>query len=346
MLTVVVLTSSISVLLTLGIVTLTRPARAQKIVQVRPATPTGQVSNVADVAALADKLGPSIAQLEATSPSGQVRGSAVILRSDGMMLTAHHLVAKAEALKVVLDDGRNLTARLVGSDANTDVAVIRADVDSNDFIVAPFGSAVDLKVGQQAITIGSPATESGGPLVTVGVVSALGQPVEGSGAHLLDMIQTNAIAPGCSGGAVVDQNGQVIGIAAMNQAGESGVIGFATPIDVARQVAAQLIADGKVTMGWLGIKGRSVSTSRAKSLGIKGGAVVQSVTDGSPAAVAGLTTADVIVELDGKPVTSMASLVVSMRAHRPGDKVVLALLRAGERQTVPVILAAAPAATG
>jgi serine protease Do len=134
-------------------------------------------------------------------------------------------------------------------------------------------------------------------------------------------------------------------MAAMNQTTDAGAIGYATPIDIAREVATQLIANGSVTKAWLGVQGRTVAASRAKDLGVDGGAVVQTVNAGGPAADAGLMPADLIVELDGQAVGSMAALAVLMRGHRPGDTVTLGLIRAGQRHAVQVKLVAPPSAS-
>src|SRR5437667_282746 len=179
------------------------------------------------------------------------------------------------------------------------------------------GSVADLKVGQPAIAIGSPLGLAGGPSVTVGVVSALHRRIEArSGPPLLDMIQTDApISPGSSGGALLDADGAVIGITtavAVSEVGAEG-LGFATPIDLARSAAEQLIATGKVVHVWLGVAGTDLDPDTAGDLHIDGGALVGQVVDGSPAAKAGLTARDVIVAVDGKTVTTMGALVVELR---------------------------------
>jgi S1-C subfamily serine protease len=341
--TVVALASSISVLLTLGVVAVVRPVRTQLAVE-RVAMPEGANAaiEVAGVAEIADRLRPMIASVAASTSEGDVRrGSGVVYRSDGLMLTTHHVVDGAKRIDVTLDDGRVVEARLLGSDADTDIAVL--DMEGDDFHVAPLGSATGLKAGHAAITIGTPAEGINTPVVTVGVVSAVGQAVTAGGRRLLDMIQTDAaVAPGCAGGAVVDRAGVVVAIATVNIDREGGTSGYATPIDVARLVAAQLISHGKVMRGWLGVEGDDLPAARASAMGVEGGVVVKSVKDGSPAASAGLRPADVVVDVDGDPVESMGSLIVELRTRRPGDVIRVQIVRGEERRTIEVTLAEKP----
>jgi S1-C subfamily serine protease len=159
------------------------------------------------------------------------------------------------------------------------------------------------------------------------------------------MIQTDApIAPGSSGGALLDDGGAVIGITtaiAVSDVGAEG-LGFAVPIDIARSVADQLIKTGKVTNVWLGVEGNDLDGATANDLDVDGGALIGRVKAGSPAEQAGLTPRDVVVAVDGKPVGSMGALVVALRSHRPGDRVTLHVLRDGKRQEMPVTLAERP----
>ena len=341
--TVVALASSISVLLTLGVVAVVRPVRTELAVE-RIAMPEGE--NVAleltGIAEIADRLRPSVASVSAATTDGEVRrGSGVVYRSDGLLLTTHHVVEGAGKIDVTLDDGRVVPARFIGSDADTDIAVL--DLDGRDFKVATLGSAMSLKAGHAAITIGTPAEGANTPVVTVGVISAVGQAVTSGGRRLLDMIQTDAaVAPGCAGGAVVDRAGVVVAIATINIDREGGTSGYATPIDVARLVAQQLIAHGKVTRGWLGVEGDDLPAARAMEMGVDGGVVVKSVKDGSPAASAGLQPADVVLDVDGDPVESMGSLIVELRSRRPGDLIRVRVVRGTTPRTVEITLAEKP----
>lgn len=291
------------------------------------------------VVAVAQRLRPAIVEINVTSESGHSSGSGVAFREDGHILTNHHVVHGATKIDVITSEGRTWTARLVGGDAETDLAVLKVD---QPMPVATLGSVQGLQVGQQAIAIGSPLGLSGGPSVSVGVVSALGRRFDSTdGTTLLDMIQTDApISPGSSGGALVDTNGNVIGIttaiAVTEGIGASG-LGFATPIDIARDVAEQLITTGHVTHVWLGVRGEDLSAGMAKSIGITSGAIVREVVKGSPAEEAGIKVQDVILTVNGKPITGIGDVIVSMRQRKVGEKVKVTVFRGGRTQAVTVI---------
>jgi S1-C subfamily serine protease len=279
---------------------------------------------------IADQLRPAIVQLDVETDSGKASGSGVIFRTDGHILTNQHVVEGAHSITAILADGREATAKLVGADEDTDIAVVK--IESVYTPAATLGTAAALRAGQTAIAIGEPLGLAGGPTVTVGVVSALGRQVSSKDGLLLDMIQTDApISPGSSGGALVDGAGAVIGITtaiAVTDVGAEG-LGFATPIDVARDVADQLIATGHAVHVWLGIEGEDLSRPMADSMGVAGGAVVKKVWSGSPAASAGLTPADIITNVDGHAVAGMAGLVVALRTRKPGQIVKLTVHRDG-----------------
>jgi S1-C subfamily serine protease len=305
---------------------------------------TVSVPSSDSVVDIAQRARPAITQVRVEGKEGEGSGSGVLFRSDGHVLTNFHVIDGADSVKVVIDTGRELTARVVGSDPETDVAVVK--VDGGPFPVASLGTAADLRVGQSAIAIGSPLGLVGGPSVTVGVVSALHRRLDTrSGAPLLDMIQTDApISPGSSGGALLDAGGSVIGLTTAVAASDGAQgLGFATPIDVARSAADQLIATGKVVHVWMGIQGTDVDPTTMKDLGIEGGALVSGVVKGSPAATAGVTTRDVIVGVDGQSVATMGALVVLLRARKPGDTVGLDVRRGAQHVRVPVRLADRPA---
>jgi S1-C subfamily serine protease len=309
--------------------------------QVNPAS-NPKETNVVDIAT---RLRPAIVELQVDGDKGKGSGSGVIFRSDGYVITNNHVVDGASTITAVLADGHRVAAHLVGADPETDIAVVK--LSGADRPVATLGSASGLRVGEMAVAIGSPLGLAGGPSVTVGVVSALGRQVDAAGGPpLLDMIQTDApIAPGSSGGALVDHVGNVIGITtavAVNGVGPQG-LGFATPVDVARGVAEQLIGNGHVTHMWLGVEGEDVDADTANHLGIAGGAVVKKVTSGSPAAKAGIVVTDVITEVDGVTVGSMGTLMVAIRQHRQGDQVTLGFLRDGHYLTVAITLVERPA---
>jgi S1-C subfamily serine protease len=295
---------------------------------------------------IAERLRPSIVQVDVETASGKASGSGVVFRTDGHILTSEHVIDGARSVSVEMADGRMAVAKIIGGDKDTDVAVIK--VEELKSVAAPLGSATKLKVGQMAIAIGEPLGLAGGPTVTVGVVSAVGRQVDRDGGSLLDMIQTDApIAPGSSGGALVDAGGAVIGITtaiAVTDVGAEG-LGFATPIDIARDVAHQLINTGRVVHVWLGIEGEDLDHERADAMKVTGGAVVKGVRASSPASAAGLSASDVITNVDGKPVTSMAALVVALRTRKPGEAVKLTVRRDGSKaRQVTATLVERPAA--
>jgi serine protease Do len=305
---------------------------------------TVSAPSMGSVVDIAQQVRPAITQVLVAGKQGDSSGSGVLFRSDGHVLTNFHVIDGADSVKVVIDSGRELSAKVLGSDPETDVAVLK--VDGGPFPVAALGSAADLRVGQSAIAIGSPLGLAGGPSVTVGVVSALHRRLDTrSGPPLLDMIQTDApISPGSSGGALLDGGGAVIGLttAVATTDGAQG-LGFATPIDVARASAEQLIGTGKVEHVWLGIEGTDVDPTTAKDLAIDGGALVRRVVKDSPADKAGLVARDVIVGVDGHTVNTMGGLVVALRGRKPGDGVALDVLRGHDRKHMTINLIERPA---
>lgn len=309
-----------------------------------PAAAVRQPGGLPSVVQIAEQVRPSIVQLEVAGKGGSGSGSGIVFRSDGYILTNNHVIEGASTVTVVMSDAKEAKAQVIGGDPDTDVAVVKVD---RELPAATLGTASGLKVGQPAVAIGSPLGLAGGPSVSVGVVSALGRQVEGrAGATaLFDMIQTDApIAPGSSGGALVDDAGSVIGVTtaiAVSAVGAEG-LGFATPIDIARDVAEQLITKGKVTHVWLGVQGEDLDPATAQGMGIDGGARVRQVTGDSPARRAGLEREDVITHIDDRPVTSMGALVVSLRGHKPGDVVQLTIRRDGKARTLAVELTERP----
>ena len=341
--TTVALTGTISALLTLGVVAASDYWPRQQATVTNIVDPPGWGAPARDLAAMAakiERLRPSIVRVVADGPAGPGEGSAVVFRSDGLAFTNHRLVAGAAALQVLLADGRLLSARLLGGDPETDVALI--DLDGEGFPVAALGSALDLAAGQPALTVGAAHDAAPGP-ISMGVVKRVGQPVDAGGVRLLDMIETNApVAAGCAGGALVDGNGAVVGIASVSVSTDAGVVGYATPIDVARVVAGQLAATGSVSRVWLGIDGEDVGADRARELGIEGGATVTDVKPGSPAEAAGLAPGDLITSVGATGVRSMAGLVLALRYREPGESVTLSLVRGAERLTTTVTLVPRP----
>lgn len=296
------------------------------------------------IVAVAELARPSIVQLQVRRGLESSSGSGVIFRSDGHVLTNAHVVSGATSVKAMLANGRQLDAAVVGADLDSDTAVVK--IEGGPYPAASLGTTTTVKVGQRAIAIGSPLALAGGPSVTAGVVSALHRTVRTrDNKPLFDMIQTDApISPGSSGGALFDLDGNVIGITtaiAISDTGPDG-LGFATPIELARSIAEQLIATGKATHVWMGIEGNDLDGATAHELDLNGGAIVNLVRENSPAARAGLAVRDVIVAVDGRPVASMGTLVVALRSLSPGEGVPVEVMRDGKRHTMNVVVVERP----
>ncbi len=276
---------------------------------------------------------------------GAASGSGVLFRDDGYLITNAHVVSDATAINVILADGSQHEGSLVGTDPDSDIAVVK--IGGSGHPIALLGQAATLQVGQTAIAIGSPLGLEGGPSVTLGVISALNRTVDthGGDAALTGMIQTDAsIAAGSSGGGLFDTNGALVGITTAVAITESGTegLGFAIPIEEARRVAEQLVTDGKVVRVWLGVRGADMSTSAEQDHGTEGGAMLREVVVGGPAATAGLLSGDVITRIDDVDISSMSSLVVALRSHQPGETVMVTYRRGGAESTVNVVLAEKP----
>jgi S1-C subfamily serine protease len=298
-----------------------------------------------DIAGVASAVSPSVVFIEVGGPVGRGSGSGVILRNDGYVLTNAHVVDGAQAVRVTLPDGHIYDGEVVGADARSDLAVVRLD-GAADLPVPDFAETTP-RVGDLAIAIGSPFGLEGS--VTSGIVSALNRSLPGRGNTLVDMIQTDAaINPGNSGGALVNGDGQVIGIntAIISRSGANDGIGFAIPISTALPLAEQLIDSGFVEHAQLGIQGQDVDPAAAElyNLGVLHGALVAMVAPDGGAEEAGLQRGDIITAIDDDPVTSMADLAGQVSRRAPGDVVTLTLMRAGEEMTLDVTLGSAPRA--
>jgi serine protease DegQ len=273
----------------------------------------------------------------------QGTGSGVILRSDGHIVTNAHVVTGAQEIEVTFASGESATARIVGIDPDTDLAVLK--VDRTDLPSAVIGSAKDLQVGELAVAIGSPLGLE--QSVTSGIISALGRRVDREEAQpLLDMIQTDApITQGNSGGALIDGKGALVGIntaiAASPEVGAEG-IAFAIPVDIAKSIADQLIATGRATHPWIGISGGNIDAETARLFGIESGALVGDVLAGGPADTAGIRPRDVIVSFDGESITSMDELIVEIRSKAVGERVTVEVVRGSERLQLELVLGDRP----
>src|SRR5437867_3423075 len=280
----------------------------------------------------------------------QGSGSGFIVSADGYILTNNHVVAGADKVTVKLYDKREFTAKVVGTDPNTDVAVIK--IETRGLPTAQFGNSDSTRVGEWALAIGNPLGEAFAFTVTAGIVSAKGRLLQGlqqSRYAIQDFIQTDAaINPGNSGGPLVNIRGQVIGInsAIASETGFYAGYGFAIPINLARTVMDQLVKSGHVERAVMGIGIVDADENDAAAVGLKQitGVVVKSYTDdNSPAKKAGIQLGDVIVALDGESIDNTPQLQQKVAFKKPGETVEITVLRqGGEKRTVTVRLARAP----
>jgi Do/DeqQ family serine protease len=271
----------------------------------------------------------------------QGEGSGVIVSADGYIVTNDHVVNGATELKVSLTDKREFKARLIGADEKTDIALLK--VDGANLPHVTLGSSAAVEVGDIALAVGNPFGL--GQTVTMGIISATGRGGLGIEDYE-DFIQTDAsINPGNSGGALVNTRGELIGIntAILSGSGGNQGIGFAVPIDMARQIMTQLKDKGVVTRAWLGVKIGELTPESASSLSVKStvGAIVGEVVPNGPALKAGLRKDDVILELNGKPVDAR-SLRLAIGSTPPGTRVDLKVSRSGAERNVNVLLDAMP----
>jgi Do/DeqQ family serine protease len=266
-------------------------------------------------------------------------GSGVIVDKEGYILTNNHVIEGADKVKVRLNDGREFTATVKGQDSRTDLAVLH--MKSKDLPVATLGDSDKLEVGEWAIAIGSPFGLE--HTVTVGVISAKGRSGFGTGTYE-DFVQTDAsINPGNSGGPLINIDGEVIGINAMIIQPGTG-IGFAIPINMAKQILNDLIKTGKVVRPWLGISVQDLTPEIAEHFKAKEkeGVLVGQVYQGTDAEKAGLASGDIIISVDDKPIKNGGELVKEIQKRKVGQKVKLSIIREGKPLTVEVTTSAMP----
>jgi serine protease Do len=283
-------------------------------------------------------------QMPRMRPEPQIEhgiGSGVIISPDGYIVTNRHVIDGAVDIRVTMSDRKILSAKLIGSDPLTDLAVIK--IDGHDLPSVPWGNSQDLRPGQTVLAFGNPFGFRF--TVTRGIVSALNRPNPYSDDPRKPggFIQTDAaINQGNSGGPLVDARGEVVGINTflISPSGAFSGMGFAIPTQIVRPTVETLIRDGKVTHGYMGIGITDVTPENAKFFNLTdaNGAVVSQVESDSPAAKAGLKTGDVITELDGKKITDASELQMQVSEKKPGTTIKLGLLRDGKSMTVPVTL--------
>lgn len=269
-------------------------------------------------------------------------GSGVIVSAQGILLTNNHVIEGATAIEVRLPDGRETKAEVVGTDPETDLAVLRISLDKLPAITLGHLDAV--RVGDVVLAIGNPFNV--GQTVTSGIVSALGR--QGLGLSTFEsFVQTDAaINPGNSGGALVDVNGHLVGIntAIFSRSGGSMGIGFAIPVDVAQQVMEGLLRDGQVTRGWIGVEPRDLTPEFAENfhLPVNAGVLITGVLQDGPASKGGLKPGDVVVSVGDKPVANTAQLLHSVAALKPGNAATIGVQRGAQALQLSLTIAQRP----
>ena len=367
----VCLTATVAFLVGLVVAGTMTPAPALSAPEPRPVvarTPASVITlpGATSFADVAERLNPAVVNIDATArgdgrprrrpstplPDGRDpfdpqdregprrgTGTGFIIDPIGYILTNHHVIEGADRIMVRLTDGRALRAERVGSDPDTDIALIKVE-SPRPLAVAPLGDSDTLRVGEWVLAIGNPLAYE--HTVTVGVVSFIGRKLFDS--SLDRYIQTDAaINFGNSGGPLINSRGEVIGInAAISSRAAS--IGFAVPINQASAILPQLREKGRVSRGYIGVMLRDVDPDLQRALGLKSanGALVQDVTAGSPGARAGIRTYDLIVAVDGKPIEGNDALIEMIAAREPGTTATIQLLRDGRAVNVPVKLAERP----
>lgn len=297
------------------------------------------------VAGLAARVLPSVVSIETTTSKGGATGSGFVIDANGYLLTNNHVVANAQSIKVMLNDGSEYPARILGRDASYDLAVLK--IEATGLKALQFGDSEKVQVGDPVIAIGSPLGLSG--TVTQGIISAKDRPVtagdSNSSTSFISALQTDAaINPGNSGGPLVDATGAVIGVNSAiaslgtslgSQSGSIG-LGFAIPINQARKTADQLIKNGKATYPVIGVAVDMNFTGDGALIAKSASAILA----GGPAAKAGLRAGDLITAIDGLKIHSPEELIVEIRTHNVGDKITISYIRGKQSGTAKLILIA------
>jgi serine protease DegQ len=271
-------------------------------------------------------------------------GSGVIVSSQGYILTNNHVVEAADEIEVALSDGRKAAAKVVGSDPETDLAVVKINLPNAPAIT--LGHADQTKVGDVVLAIGNPFGV--GQTVTMGIVSAMGRNHLGINTFE-DFIQTDAaINPGNSGGALIDTNGNLLGIntAIYSRSGGSLGIGFAIPVSTIKMVMESIISSGQVVRGWIGVEPQDITPELAESFGLttKTGAIIAGVLKGGPADKAGMKPGDILVSVEGKPVNDTTDMLNLIAQLVPGNKAKMTVLRKTQESVLDVTVGKRPKA--
>lgn len=269
-------------------------------------------------------------------------GSGVIVSENGYILTNHHVVEAADEVEVALVDGRKAKAKIIGSDPETDLAVLKVELENLPAIT--FGQSEQVRIGDIVLAVGNPFGV--GQSVTMGIVGALSRSQVGINTFE-DFIQTDAaINPGNSGGALTDTSGNLIGIntAIYSRTGGSLGIGFAIPTHVARQIMEQIIQSGEVIRGWLGVSMQDMTQELAESFNLDDskGALIASVLKEGPADKAGIRPGDILVAVEGKPVKNSADMLNLVAALPPGKPVTVTIIRSKQEKSIQVVVGTRP----
>jgi serine protease DegQ len=269
-------------------------------------------------------------------------GSGVLVSSQGLILTNHHVIEAAEEIEIALADGRTMPARIVGTDPETDLAVLKVEVDGLPAIT--FANPSDSHVGDVVLAIGNPFGV--GQTVTQGIISALGRNHLGINTFE-NFIQTDAsINPGNSGGALIDTEGNLVGVssAIYSRSGGSMGIGFAIPVSLAKQVMEQIVSQGSVIRGWIGIEAQDITPDLAESFRLKEvrGSLIAGVLPGSPAERAGLKPGDVLLGINGTAVQDSSGMLNLISGLKPKKKAILKIARNQQEIDIPVIVGTRP----
>lgn len=269
-------------------------------------------------------------------------GSGVIVSEEGYILTNNHVIEGAAGIEVALRDGRTAEAKLVGTDPESDVAILKIQMDNLPVIT--FSGKKSLRVGDVVLAIGNPFGV--GQTVTMGIISATGRDRIGISTYE-NFIQTDAaINPGNSGGALIDARGNLVGIntAIFSKSGGSQGIGFAIPTTIAKDVMGQIIETGHVSRGWLGIEGQDITPQLAESFNLQNvtGVIVAGIQRNGPAAQAGMRPGDIIIEVDGQPATDRRTVMDITARITPGSDLKLKILRAGKVMEMTAVVGERP----